>query len=151
MSRRWISGVAVLALAGLAGCGGSSKSGLSRSQLVAKADAVCTQSNQKAKQIPAPADLVQNANAAAAYFKKVVPIAEQGTNQLAALKPDSAAKADWTSYITLRQQGVTLLKTIEHKASAHDPSGIADLQKSNSFQQQLAAAANKLGAKACAQ
>jgi len=151
MSRRSVGAAAVLALVGLGGCGGSSNSGLTRSQLVAKADAICAQANQKAKQIPTPANLVQDATAAAAYFNKVVPIAEKGTDQLAALKPDSAASADWKAYIALRQQGVTLLKTIQRKANAHDPSGIQDLQKSSAFQQQLAAAANKLGAKTCGQ
>jgi hypothetical protein len=151
MLSKSIGAVAALALVGVAGCGGSSNSGLSRSQLAAKANAICAAANAKGNKIQQPSDLLTNASAAAAYFNAVEPIAAQSTAQLAALKPDSSAKSDWNNYMALRQQGLTLLKTIQSKANAHDRSGIAVLQQSVALQRRVAAAANTLGATTCAQ
>ena len=111
----------------LAACGGSSST-LSRSQLVAKANAICNTAVNEGRTIPVPQDLVTNAAAAAAYFDKVTPIVDKETADLGALKPDSSAAADWNAFVSVRKSTDQTIDTIKQKADAHDRSGIALLR-----------------------
>jgi hypothetical protein len=140
----------VLAGAALAGCGGSSSSELNRSQIVAKANAICAATVAAGKKVPQPSN-IQDAVAAARYFDAAVPIVAKGVSQLGALKPDSSVSADYNAYTSALKASLVQLQKIQHKADAHDPSGLQDLQNFTTYSQQVNAAAVKLGAKTCGQ
>ena len=125
--------IAIAACLGVAACGSSDDSSsddgtLSRSELAAKADAICKTGENDAKTVTAPASFA-DANDAAAYFAKIVPLHQKQTDSLAALKPDADAKADWDAFIATQNANQQLLDTILAKAKAKDPTGQADLQK----------------------
>lgn len=136
--------------AALAGCGGSSSSALSRTQIDAKANAICAASAAQIQAVTTPSSF-QDANVAAAYFDQILPLTTAATQKLEALKPDGNVSADWNSFITLRKSGLTLLQTITHKADTKDATGLQDLAKAPAVEQQAFAAATKVGATACAQ
>jgi hypothetical protein len=131
-----------------AGCGASS--GLSKSALDAKANAICGAEAKAGEAVPAPSN-IQDATQAAAYFDKVEPIVSGATTKLEALKPGSSIKTDWNAYIALRKQETTLLQTVRQKADAKDPSGLADLDKEPDLAKKVDAAATKVGAATCAE
>lgn len=168
MNRKSRLGTALAVLvtsASVAACGGSSSSsssasasasstssssGLSRTEIVAKANAICAAGSAAGKAIPAPASF-QDATVAAKYFNAVVPIVTRSLSQLEVLKPDSSVSADWNAYMAQRRLGVTLLETIQRKANAKDPSGLKDLQQAPAMQARLVSLAKAVGATKCAQ
>jgi septal ring factor EnvC (AmiA/AmiB activator) len=146
--------IAVAACIGLAACGGSDDESsddgtLSRSELAAKADAICKTGENDAKTVMAPENLA-DANDAAAYFAEIVPLHQKQTDSLAALKPDDDAKADWDAFMATQNANQKLLDTILAKAKAKDASGQKDLQQFTVKSQEFAAAARKIGSDACA-
>ena len=142
--------IAAAACGTLAACGSSSSTTLSRSELVGKANAICTTAQTAAKAVPQPAS-IQDAGQAAAYFDRIGPIADTETTRLQALKPDSSVAPDWNAFISAQQAANTLLQTIRKKADAKDPSGLQDLSKIQGAGAQVASTATKLGATVCAQ
>jgi hypothetical protein len=144
-----LGGLAAIAtmVALLAGCGGSS--GLSRAQLVAKADAICATAQASASAVPSPSDLTDE-TAAAAYFDKIAPITDQETHDLSALKADGSAASDWNAFISAQTQANALLQTLKAKADAKDPSGQQDLARVTTVGDRVLATASKLGAATCA-
>ena len=144
--------VAALATA-LAGCGGSSSGGgdtgnaaLTRAQLITQANTICAAEETAGEKIPTPDD-IQDAKQAAAYFDQVDPLISSTTDKLAALKPDSEVAGDWNAFIALRKSFTAKMHEIRGKADAADRSGLQDLQ--NLSTDDLAAAADKVGAKTC--
>jgi len=121
---------------------------LSKSELVAKVNAICGTAKSAAGAVQPPASL-QDATAAAAYFDKIAPITDKETQDLLALKPASDVQGDYATFTAAQQEANDLLKTIKHKADTKDPSGQQDLQKSQATGQKVAGAANKLGATGC--
>jgi hypothetical protein len=135
--------------ASIAGCGGGSK-GLSKADLDTKANAICKTGGDKIKAVPAPSTTdIQDATKAAAYFDKIVPIAQDATNQLAALKPADDVKADWDAFIIAQKNATALLVSIQHKADVKDRSGLSDLTKYPALDQAVNTAADKVGATGC--
>ena len=67
----------------LAACGGGGSSDLSRSDLIAKADPICSKSTDDVKAVKAPQSLA-DANVAASYFDKVAPVIHKASQDLAA-------------------------------------------------------------------
>ena len=113
---------------GLAACGGGGtdepgSAKLARAELVAKADAICRAGEQAVSAIDAPADF-SDAKAAADYFEKVAPLNDKQTDELAALVPADAVKADWQPVIDAQNEGNELLKRLRDKAKAADASGL---------------------------
>jgi hypothetical protein len=154
MRRAMIVVVGTAAGLGLAACGGggSDEQGsakLARAEIVAKADAICRAGEKAVSAIDAPADL-SDAKAAAAYFEKVAPLNDKQTDELAALVPADAVKADWQPVIDAQNEGNELLKRLRDKAKAADASGLEDLKTFATVTGEFGAAARKLGAKACA-
>ena len=78
----------------LSGCGGSSKdkasSGLSRSEYVTKAEAICTRINTEVDKLTAPS----TPQALQEFVEKSLQLAETGTDELKALEPPAADRAD---------------------------------------------------------
>ena len=85
---RTIASLALAASLGLAACGGSAgaDSGLSRTDLAAKADSICAKEQASADAVPTPASLA-DADVAAAYFDQVSPGFHKEMQDLAALEP----------------------------------------------------------------
>jgi hypothetical protein len=134
--------------ASLAACG-SSSSGLSKSALVSKANTICAAAVTQGSGIQQPTSF-QNPTVVAAYLNKIEPITAGATAKLEALKPADSVKSQWEAYLAARRSGLELLKTLQRKANAKDPSGLADLRKVPAMQQHIIAAANALGASECA-
>jgi hypothetical protein len=141
----------VLAAVVLAGCGGGSSGGggsgaLTKTQLDAQANAICTAEETDGKAVPQPSDLSE-ATQAAAYFDKIDPIIQGTTTKLEALTPDGADAADWSTFLTDRKAFSTTMHDIREKADASDKSGLTELE--NLSTDQLAAAATAVGATSC--
>lgn len=156
--------IALVACPSLAACGGSddksssdssggsastSDSGLSRTELATKADAICKTGEDDAATVTAPSDF-SDATAAEDYFAKVVPLHQKQTDALAALSPDDEAKADWDAFIKTQNDNQALLDSILAKAKAKDPSGEKDIEQIVPLAQKFSAAATKLGSSGCA-
>ncbi|HVX69207.1 MAG TPA: hypothetical protein VHA79_05895 [Mycobacteriales bacterium] len=139
--------------AALAGCGGGSSGGgaasgaaLTRAQIIEQANTICAAEETAGEKIPTPDD-IQDAKQAAAYFDQVDPLISSTTDKLAALQPDSEVAGDWNAFISLRKSFTAKMHAIRDKADAADRSGLQDLQ--NLSTDDLAAAADKVGAKTC--
>jgi hypothetical protein len=137
--------VSAAAAIAVAGCGSSGT--LSRSALVKKADPICANENAQSNAVQKPSG--RDANAIAAYFDKLIPIANMGTSQLEKLKPDSSVASDWNSYLTARKDAINLLQTIDQKAHSRDPSGRQDLVRVQPAATKVRQTASKLGATQC--
>jgi len=146
------AGLTIVAMGvGVSACGsssGGSDSGLSRSDLASKANAICTKAQTDAKAVPAPSDLT-DATVAAAYFDKIAPITQTETDALLALKPADEAKDDFAAFTRAQSDANDLLQTIRKKADAKDASGLEDLKKVQGAGDAVSSAAKKLGAKTC--
>ncbi len=125
-----LCGTAASVLA-LAACGSSS--GLSKSQLAAKVDPICTSLVTQVKTIPVPTDFVQNPAHAATYLGRLITVVENGYNQVSALKPAGSVKAQFDSYSQAIQHELTLLKKAESAAKAKDPSGPQTLNQESQY------------------
>jgi hypothetical protein len=148
--RKWMMvSVAVVACLGIAACGGGDKK-LSKADLAKKADKICADSASKSGKITQPADLTADPVAAAAYFEKVLPVAENQTNKFEDLKPNDDAKAEWNQLVARQKQGEDTLKTILAKAKAKDRSGLQDLAKLQRIDKKFRAEATAIGATGCA-
>jgi hypothetical protein len=141
--------LAVLAL-GLTACGSSDSkdSGLSKSDLISKANAICKRGTKEGTAIKPPASL-NDAAVAAAYFDKVEAVTKKETADLKALKPASDVKADYNAFTTAQQTAEDLVEQITAKAHAKDASGQADIAKLGPLGKKVNAAAKKLGANDC--
>jgi hypothetical protein len=146
-----VGALALAALAlGLTACGSSSSdSGLSKSDLISKANAICKTGTKDGTAIKPPASL-NDANVAAAYFDKVQAVIKKETDDLKALKPADDVKGDWNAFIAAQQKGEDLLEKITAKAHAKDASGQQDLAELTPVGKKVNAAATKLGATDCA-
>jgi hypothetical protein len=144
----WIGGTAATALS-LAACGGSS--GLSKAQLGAKVNPVCRSFVAQVKAIPVPPDFVQNPAHAATYLGQLVAIVQKGTNEVAALKPDSSVKSQFDSYVQSLKHEVALLKSAQAAAQAKNPAGLQTLNQESAYNKTtVKPAASALGFSSCA-
>lgn len=134
---------------GLDACGGSGDSDLSRSDLIAKADTICSKETADVNAVKAPKSLADS-NVAAAYFDKVAPIIHKSTQDLAALKPAKDVKSDWEDFIAKSRTADDLVQTVMKKADAKDTSGLKDLRKITDVGNAVDAAATKVGTTKCA-
>ncbi|MCA1689845.1 MAG: hypothetical protein LC720_05225 [Actinobacteria bacterium] len=154
--------VLALATAGLSACGSSSSSsstttatvttqaaGLTRAELAAKANTICTTAKTQSAKIAAPANIADDATAAAAYFDQVFPITDAETKEIQALTPAAEVAADWRQFVAAQVAADQLLQTLKQKADAKDRSGLQDLAKVQPSGQKVAIAARKIGATAC--
>lgn len=108
--------VAPLALAGLlvAGCGGMSKE-----ELVSKANAICQKAESDFDKIKQPSSLSDPA-AASKYFDQLVPIAEKQLNDLRELTPPDEIKANYNAFVAANDKFVKQLKDLVAAAKAKD-------------------------------
>jgi hypothetical protein len=134
----------------LSACGGSSGGGLSKAQLATKVNAACSAYTKGVNAIPVPSDYATNANAAAAYLDKLKPLVDAEKNAIVSLKPDSSVKADFDQYVTNGQHQYALFSDAVRKAHAADPSGLLDIQASQTYKRTvLEPLERKLGFTSC--
>lgn len=114
-----------------AGCGGS---GYTKSDFVARADAICASALRQARSI-APPTVAQASGgqdgALAAYLSSIVPVLESEASQLHGLKrpPGSAQdKAALTRYLEALSQTVTDYKQLAAAARRGDDQTVADTE-----------------------
>jgi hypothetical protein len=123
-----MASLAAAAALAVAGCGGSSSSGLGKQQLDAKVNAMCARYNARLANLTAPSDLTTNADSAAAYLDRVEALATPDVAAMKALKPASSIKAQYDAYVADVSHQLSLLRSADAKAHAHDQSGLAVLQ-----------------------
>ena len=141
---------ALTAAAALGACGGSSSSGLSKSQLDAKVNAACTSYNVAVKKIAVPSDFTTNAAAAATFLDRVRPLVAAEYNAIRSLKPDSSLKSDFSTYVADGKHQYALFNQVVAKAHAKDRSGLNDLRALSVYKETvLAPLDRKLGFTAC--
>jgi hypothetical protein len=159
--RRTMGALPLLAALCLAACGGggdgssSQKSAaaaapqpLTRSALVARANAICRRAKTKIDAVDVPSN-IQDATQAAKYFSEVSDLSDATMADLRKLKAPASIATDWTAYIGKQQEYIDLIHTLRDKAKAGDRSGLRDLQRAPTLNRQTNAAANKVGAKVC--
>jgi hypothetical protein len=135
----------------LAGCGSSKSSGLSKTDLANKADAVCSSYTKAASAISQPKDFFTNPVAAAAYLDKLKPLVATQEHAMQALKPDSSVKPLWDQFLAAGEHTTVLFNRADAKAHAKDRTGIGDLVRAASSKQRTVnPLARQLGASACA-
>jgi hypothetical protein len=120
-------GALALALV-VAGCGGSS---YTKSDFIARADAICTDTLRQARALSPPATTSQPGGALAAYLGQVVPLVESEANQLRALKrpPDNARDgATLAAYYKALAQIVDNYRQLETAARRGDTQTVTDVE-----------------------
>ena len=150
----WRAGLLLFLVTMLAaGCGGSSGGGgggkrLSRSQFVAKADAICTRYNEKSKSLGKPTSFPELVKT----FDKGLPLLENVIAELRTLKPPASEQHTVDQWLAQSEVFKHDLQEMRDKAKAKDLQGVqeafsragADAKAGNSL-------AAKLGLKACTQ
>lgn len=148
-------GLAVVLLAGatVAGCGGGGGSpatvstGLSRTALAARADAICRDYQSRAKQIRYPA--VASVADTASYNDRIAGLYDGSLTALEAIKPATGVSSAWDEFLAAYRREVALVDQIR----ASTDGGRTDVAIAARFRQVTGAAdtaASTLGAKVCA-
>ncbi len=143
-------GAVVLCAVALAGCGGGGSSGLSKRDLAAKAESICSSSSKKISAIQQPSDFVTNPVAAAAYLDKVLAVYKDAQGQFKALKPVDSLKPRWDTINGQLDKLVTLIEDIDNKAHNKDRSGIIELSQIRPITDSLNAETKAIGANCAA-
>jgi hypothetical protein len=126
---RLLGVVAVAAVvAVVAGCGGS---GYTKSDFVARADAICTGTLRQTRALVPPASTSQPGGPLAAYFGQLVPLVQSEADQLRALKrPPGNARdsATLTEYENALAQIVANYRQLEAAARRGDTQTVTDVE-----------------------
>ncbi len=110
----------------LAGCGGSS---YTKSDFVARADGICTNTLRQSRALAPPG--ADSGAALSAYLGKLVPLVESEADQLRALKrpADSARdRATLTAYFAALGQVVDAYRRLQGAAARGDDQTMADVE-----------------------
>jgi len=128
---KWAPLLLVVLAAGAAGCGGGSSNGprLTRSELIAQGDAICTKYRNKNQELNknAPAKTPTDPSATDAQVKASAPILEQLADNLrsargefAKLNPPADVESDWNNTLDDLDQLAGRLDTAAGSARAVD-------------------------------
>jgi len=147
---RILAGAVILALSiGITACGSSgsrsSASGLSRSELAAKANAICAVAISHSPSKRLPAGFMDNAASLAAIYDKALPVIDEQTKALRALTPAAGAAHDWRAFVTSE---VAVDRLFHRERAALISSVGLDAEKVRPLQD-LVATATKIGATTC--
>jgi hypothetical protein len=139
----------LLALATVvAGCGGS---GYTKSDFVARANAICTSTLRQTRALTPPASTSPPAGALAAYLRHLVPLVQSEVTQLRGLKrPDGTAadRATLTRYLAALGQVVTAYRELERAAKRGDAQTMTNVEAALRASP-VAALATSYGLRAC--
>jgi hypothetical protein len=143
LSRRMRAHAAVVALIlPLAGCGG----GLSKSELVAKGDAICKRVNRQVAKEPEP----KTAADLQGLAKKTVEISDPAIDDMEKLEPPDELEKDFAAFVASLKEQRDLTKQIGDAAGAGDTAKIqrvgAEAQKAQEKYRKLS---DKIGFKEC--
>jgi hypothetical protein len=123
----WLYGLLALTVV-VAGCGGS---GYTKSDFIARADAICTSTVRQARALTPPASTSQPGGALAAYLGELVPLVQSEEHQLRALKrPPGKARdsATLTAYYAALAQIVANYRQLEAAARRGDTQTATDVE-----------------------
>ena len=109
---------AAVATALVAGCGGHSAT---RSDVIARANAICFESQQAIRTIPLPSG---GTAAVAAYLRKITPIAAKEATQLRALPRPEPRQATLNRFIAASSSSVGDYRAAMRAAAAGDDDGV---------------------------
>ncbi len=118
--RVFAAGVTLVLTLSATACGSGSKAGLSSSDFVKQANAICTDVRAQMKAVAAPKDV---AGAATAYGE-LLKISQAGTDKLAALNPSGDAKTARDNLVDAIDAANTQLKAAVKAAQAKDEAGL---------------------------
>lgn len=141
-------GALALALAVLAGCGGS---GYTKSDFVARANAICTSTLRQTRALAPPASTSQPGGALAAYLGQLAPVVQSEADQLRALKRpagNASDRATLTAFYKALGQIVENYRRLEAAARRGDSTTVADVEAALRASP-LAALAASYGLRAC--
>jgi uncharacterized protein (DUF885 family) len=120
------SAAALFVAAGLAACGGGS-SGISKPELITKADAICQVGQRRFAEIQAvPAT---TAKLATEQTSKLIEALKLEIAQLRKLKAPSDLEADYQAYVAARQKVLTYLEQGLAAAKRHDAKGFGQAKQ----------------------
>jgi hypothetical protein len=133
------------------GCGSSSSSsGLSKQQLASKTNAICNKYKAKIGAIKQPSDLLTNHVSAAHYFDQIAPLYDQAIAEFNKLKAASNVQPQWSQVLSRFGAVASLVDQIKTKTDNAARSGIALLSNVKPLTDSANAAADNIGATACA-
>jgi len=124
--RRWPA-LAILLTALLTGCGGA---GYSKSDFIAQANAICTNTLRQTRAIAPPTSTVQP-GAMAAYLGRLVPLVQSEADQLRNLKRppgDARDRLMLSQYFVALGQVVSAYRAFEAAARSGDSDAIASAE-----------------------
>jgi hypothetical protein len=134
----------------LVGCGSSSSSsGLSKQQLASKTNAICNKYKAKIQAVPQPSD-ISKPGSAARYFNQIAPLYDQAVAEFNKLKPAANVQAQWSQVPSRFGALASVVDQITTKANKADPSATALLSQVKPLTDSANAAADSIGATACA-
>jgi hypothetical protein len=109
---------AVCVAATLAGCGGHSAT---RAEVIARANAICFNSQQTMRSIPPPSAGTETLTG---YLRKITPIAAKEARQLRALPRPAARQAALDRFIAASSSSVAEYRAAARAAAAGDDGGV---------------------------
>ncbi|MEO8690139.1 MAG: hypothetical protein ABI611_18225 [Solirubrobacteraceae bacterium] len=134
--------VSLLALPLVAGCGG----GLSKQQLVAKADAICTRVNKQVAKEPDPKTTKDLERLA----KRTVEISDPALKDMEALKPPSNLESDFKKFVAVLKKQRDLTKKIGAAAGKGDTAQVQKIgAQANKAQDEYHRLTGRIGFKEC--
>lgn len=159
---RVAGGFAVLVvIVGLGACGGGSRSrpggatstasGLPRTDLAVRADAICAAAAAKILAVHVPPNLASDATATVAYLDAVFAINDQAIKAIQALTPAADVAGDWRAFVGALVTVNQLVQTATRTARTKGQGALTDVIKSlpTGRRPQLAAATEKFDAPRC--
>ncbi|MGI8557746.1 MAG: hypothetical protein ACR2ND_05480 [Solirubrobacteraceae bacterium] len=139
--------LALVAATAAAGCGSSSTSPLSKSELVAKGDAICKRVNDGIRNV-GPTNTAADV---AKVAPKVYALEQQGVNDLRKLTPPGAVASDYTSFLDKTQVLTDDANKIGAAAKTNDKKTAQTIaSEAASASASATSSASKLGFKDCA-
>jgi hypothetical protein len=126
----------------LAACGG----GLSKSELIAKGDAICKRVNDRIAKEPEPKSIADLQRLAA----KTVAVSNPAIKQMDALEPPDELKADFDKFVASLKQQRDLTKQIGDAAAKGDTAKIQEIgTEAGKAQAEYRKLSTKIGFKEC--
>lgn len=149
-----VGGLALLVLLlMLAGCGGGTQA-LTRSEAIARADAICARTDAQATKASAGVTVPDTPDGPRQAFirtaRVALPIAERGLAQLRALRPPSAIAGDWNRFLTDVQKENAAGHALLRDAQSQNTVSAAETQQAlQAIQVDLEAASTEVGFNVC--
>jgi hypothetical protein len=126
----------------VAGCGG----GLSKSDLVAKGDAICTRVNKQIAKEPDP----KTTKDLAALAKRTVAISDPAIKDMEDLDPPGELESDFKKFVASLKRQRDLTKQIGDAAAKDDTAAVQKVSaKANTAQDEYRRLTGKIGFKQC--